>query len=288
MTFEPIIEPVTPPLVSIITPVFNAAPWLEDMLESVRRQTFAEWEHLLVDDGSTDGSDQMIERAAASEPRIRLLRMAENGGPAMARNRAIEEARGRYLAFLDADDLWLERKLELCIRFMQENAYPFVYHAFRYLSSDGERAGALVCGPAELTCRTLHTRRGIGDCMSVMIDRERIPDFRFLTGTGKTHEDWQAWLSLVKAGHTGHLLRQDLGRYRKSEGSRNAGKLAAARLVWRLYRDYERLPWPRAASWWTQYAWNSFWLQLRSKPPARKPSRAVAAVMGVPVAEDPS
>lgn len=276
------------PLVSIITPVFNAAPWLKEMLDSVRNQTFAEWEHILVDDGSTDVSDQMIECAAAADSRIRLLRMAENGGPAKARNRAIEAARGRYLAFLDADDLWLEQKLELCLRFMRENQYSFVYHAFRYLSSDGERAGALVCGPDELNYRTLHTRRGMGDCMSVMIDRVRIPNFRFVIDPGKTHEDWQAWLSLVKAGHTGHLLRQDLGRYRKSEGSRNAGKLEASRLVWRMYRKYEGLSWPRAASWWAQYAWNSFWLQLRCKPPGRKASSAVGAAIGIPAVEDSS
>lgn len=256
------------PLVSIITPVFNSAPWLAEMLASVRNQTFSNWEQILVDDGSTDGSDQIIERAAEADPRIRLLRMPHNGGPAKARNRAIDEARGQYLAFLDADDLWLEPKLELCLRFMQQNQYAFVYHAFRYLSSDGRSAGALVRGPRDLTFRTLHVRRGIGDCMSVMIDRERIPDFRFLSHHGKTHEDWQAWLSLVKSGHTGHLLDEDLGRYRKSDGSRNASKLAAARLVWRLYRHYEKLPWPRAASWWTQYAWNSFWLQQRSRPPA--------------------
>lgn len=254
------------PLVSIITPVFNSAPWLNEMLESVRKQTFSDWEHILVDDRSTDGSDRMVECAAKLDSRIRFLRMQQNGGPAKARNRAIEEARGRYLAFLDADDLWLEQKLELCLQFMQENQYPFVYHAFRYLSSDGRSAGALVCGPTELNFRTLHVRRGIGDCMSVMIDREQIPDFRFVGQGGKTHEDWQAWLSLVKSGHAGHLLRKDLGRYRKSDGSRNAGKLAAARLVWQLYRNYEKLPRLQAASWWTQYAWNSFWLQLRSRP----------------------
>lgn len=276
------------PVVSVITPVFNAAPWLSEMLDSVRSQTFSGWEHILVDDWSADDSVRIIERAAAADPRIRLLRMPENGGPAKARNRAIEEARGRYLAFLDADDLWLERKLELCLKFMQENQYPFVYHAFRYLSSNGDSTGALVCGPSALTYRTLHTRRGIGDCMSVVIDREQIPHFRFIIHHGKTHEDWQTWLWLVKRGHTGHLLKRDLGRYRKSEGSRNASKLTAARLVWRLYRHYEELPWARAASWWIQYAWNSFWLQLRSRPPAAVRNTFARPVVVRSTAEDPS
>lgn len=280
-------QPMNAPLVSVITPVFNSAPWLAEMLESVRNQTCSDWEHILVDDGSTDGSDRIIERAAETDRRIRLLRMPENGGPANARNRAIDAARGRYLAFLDADDLWLEQKLELCLTFMRENQYAFVYHAFRYLSSDGRGTGALVRGPRELNFRTLHVKRGIGDCMSVMIDRAAIPDFRFVAHHGKTHEDWQAWLALIKSGHTGHLLAEDLGRYRKSDGSRNAGKLAAARLVWRLYRHYEKLPWPKAASWWTQYAWNSFWLQLRSRPPALNKGQSIDPGRGPANAGDP-
>jgi len=254
------------PLVSIITPVYNASCWLTEMLESVQRQTFPDWEHILVDDGSADGSDQIVERAAKKDSRIRLIRMSHNSGPAMARNRGIEDARGRYLAFLDADDLWLEQKLERCLRFMMENNYGFVYHAFRYLSSDGKSVGTVVRGPAELTVRNHFVRRGTGDCMSVMIDRERIPEFHFVHQEGKTHEDWQTWLWLVKRGHTGHLLAEDLGRYRKSEGSRNAGKLAAARLVWQMYRRSEKLPLLRAASWWAQYAWNSYWLHQRSRP----------------------
>lgn len=254
------------PLVSVITPVFNAAPWLSEMLGSVSRQTFSNWEHILVDDGSTDGSDRIVERAAEEDSRIRFFRMPQNGGPASARNRAIQEARGQYLAFLDADDLWLEQKLERCLRYMQENNYEFVYHSFRYLSSDGKSVGAVVHGPKLLTIRNHFVRRGTGDCMSVMIDRERIPDFHFVHHDGKTHEDWQTWLCLVRQGHSGHLLAEDLGRYRKSEGSRNAGKLAAARLVWRMYRRSENLPLLRAASWWTQYAWNSYWLHQRSRP----------------------
>lgn len=254
------------PIVSIITPVYNAARWIEEMLESVQKQTFTDWEHILVDDGSSDGSNHIIERAALADSRIRLLRMTKNSGPATARNCGIAEARGRYLAFLDADDLWLEQKLERGLSFMQQNNYEFIYHAFRYLSSDGKSIGAVVYGPRELTIRNHFVRRGTGDCMSVMIDHERIPDFHFVHQEGKTHEDWQTWLWLVRRGHTGHLLPEDLGRYRKSEGSRNAGKLAAARLVWRMYRESERLPLVRAVSWWTQYAWNSYWLHMRSKP----------------------
>ena len=258
--------------VSIITPVFNASHWLPEMLDSVAAQTFTNWEHILTDDGSSDDSLTIIESAAARDPRIRLLRMPVNGGPARARNMAIEAACGRYLAFLDADDLWLPRKLEHCLAFMDKNDCAMVYHAFRYLSVDGNLAGALVQGPPRLTLKTLHTRRGTGDCMSMVIDRSKIRDFSFPLTHERSHEDWLAWLRVLRKGHIGRLLPEDLGRYRLSSSSRNANKLSAARKVWRLYRSEEGLARLRAVIWWSQYAWNSFWLHLRSKPSAKRQS----------------
>ncbi len=256
------------PIVTIVTPVFNAAPWLEEMLASVAAQTFDTWEHILVDDCSSDQSVAMIERAAAGDPRIKLLKLDSNRGPAFARNRALEVARGRYIAFLDADDLWLPKKLERCLDLMEQRQCTFVYHAFRYLSADGRYVGAVVKGPSRLTFKTLHTRRGTGDCMSIVIDRTKAMDFRFFEATRDCHEDWLAWRGLVLKGHVGFLLPDDLGRYRLSTGSRNADKISAAKKVWHLYRGFERLPWLRAANWWLQYSWNSFWMRLQSRPRA--------------------
>src|SRR5580700_5420680 len=101
------------PLVSIITPVYNAARWLRETLDCVRAQTLTDWEHMLVDDGSTDDSVAVIEAAVREDKRFRLIRTPQNAGPSNARNLALEAARGRYIALLDADDLWLEKKLEL-------------------------------------------------------------------------------------------------------------------------------------------------------------------------------
>ncbi|HEY1804607.1 MAG TPA: glycosyltransferase family 2 protein [Terracidiphilus sp.] len=254
------------PVVTIITPVFNAARWLPEMLASVASQTFTDWEHILVDDGSADDSVGVIESAAARDPRIRLLQMPSNGGPAKARNCAIDASRGRYLAFLDADDLWLPEKLGHSLAFMKRQRCSFVYHAFRYLSADGKIAGALVKGPPRMTLETLHTRRGTGDCMSIVIDREKVAGFHFPKNDVRSHEDWLAWLWLLQQRHAGQLLPEDLGRYRLSTTSRNADKLSAAWEVWHLYRIREGLSWPRAAYWWSLYAWNSLWLHLRSRP----------------------
>jgi len=258
------------PLVSIVTPVYNAARWLPETLASVRAQTFTDWEHLLVDDGSTDDSAAMIALAAARDPRIRLLRTPQNSGPSAARNRALDAAQGRFIALLDADDLWLSEKLARSVEWMNAKGYAFIYHDYRYISHDGARSGCLVRAPETLNLYTLLTQRGVG-CMSIVLDREQIGHFHFPVDCPYLHEDFCAWLGLVREGHIGHRLPADLGRYRLSPHSRSSDKLHAAHETWRIYRDLSGLPWSRAAHWWLHYAWNSFWLHRHAKPRLRIP-----------------
>ncbi len=251
--------------VAIITPVYNAAQWLPEILDSVRNQTFTDWQHLLVDDGSTDNSVALIEAAAAKDPRIRLLRMPLNGGPSRARNSAIEAATSRFIAFLDADDLWLPQKLARSIAWMKANGYGFIYHDYRCLSSDGAFVGPLIKGPDVLALKSLHTQRGVG-CLSVVIDRKLVEGFQFPENCKFLHEDFCAWLSLVKCGQIGHRLAADLGRYRLCPRSRSSNKLKAAMETWRIYRDASKLSRLRAAQWWMEYAWNGFWLHHYARP----------------------
>lgn len=254
------------PLVSVITPVFNAVEFLADALRSVQRQTLSEWEHILIDDGSTDGSFELMEEAAAADSRLRLLRTQGRIGPAKARNRGLECTRGKYIAFLDGDDLWLPQKLERCLEWMKANNYTFIYHDYRHLSRDGKKTGGVVSGPDRLDLQSLHSRRGVGSCLTVVLDWERLPDFRFPVDHEDLNEDFVAWLRLVKAGHVGHRLPEDLGRYRLSEGSRNGNRIASAVACWRIYRSESNLPFSLALNWWTQYAWNAFWMHRRAVP----------------------
>jgi len=254
------------PLVSIITPVYNALRWLPETMASVRAQTYTHWEHIFVDDGSTDGSLEFLEVMARDDRRLRVLCTARNGGPSEARNLAIDAARGRFLAFLDADDLWMPEKLARSVEWMTTHGYAFIYHDYRHLSHDGTRIGALIRGPEELDLRTLHVRRGTGGCLSVVLDRQRIPEFHFPTNFRFLHEDFCAWLSLIKQGHFGHRLPADLGRYRLSLHSRSSNKLIGAANAWVIYRTISKLSWLRAASWWILYAWNCFWLYRAARP----------------------
>jgi teichuronic acid biosynthesis glycosyltransferase TuaG len=254
------------PLVSVITPVYNAARWLPEALASVRAQTLTDWEHILVDDGSTDHSLAIVRSAADKDARFRSLSTSHKGCLAVLRNLGLDAARGRYVAFIDADDLWLPEKLARSIEWMTTHGYGFIYHDYRHFFHTGGRAGAVVSGPEELTLRTQHTRRGV-NCVGVVIDREQIPEFRFIEGLYPYHhEDFIAWMNLIQRGYTGYRLPVDLGRYRLSKESLGANKFAAAIRAWRIYRDLSKLPFLRAASWWTQYAWNGFWLHVQARP----------------------
>jgi glycosyltransferase involved in cell wall biosynthesis len=254
------------PLVSIVTPVYNAARWLPETLATVRAQTLTDWEQILVDDGSTDASRSLIEAAAAEDPRFRALRTSGRQGPSAARNLALDAARGRFIAFLDADDLWRPEKLARSVDWMTTHGYGFIYHDYRHMSQDGAHVGALITGPEVLDFRTLHTRRGTGGCLSMVVDRELVPNFRFPNNFRFTHEDFIAWMSIIRQGQTGHRLPADLGRYRLSAHSRSSNKRKSVIDTWKIYREFSKLPPMRAALWWTQYVWNSIWLYRRARP----------------------
>ncbi len=253
------------PLVSIITPVYNAARWLPETIASVRAQTFPDWEQLLVDDGSTDDSRAIVEGAVAKDPRFRLLRTPCNSGPTEARNIALAAARGRYIAFLDADDLWVPEKLSRCVEWMSANDFAFIYHDYRHMSQDGLRVGRVVRGPNTLTVATHHTHRGTG-CLTVVLDSARIPEIRFTEVTPYHAEDFCLWTKLIRQGYVGRRFPADLARYRLSPQGRSANKLECAINVWHLYRRESKISLARTVFWWVQYVWNAFKLHLSARP----------------------
>ena len=254
------------PLVSIITPVYNAARWLPETFATVRAQTLNDWEQILVDDGSTDESPAIIQSMAAEDPRFRWLRTSGRQGPAVARNMALEAARGRFIAFLDADDLWHPEKLARAVDWMTTHGYGFIYHDYRHMSHDGALVGPLITGPEVLDFRTLHTRRGHGGCLSVVLDQERVPGFRFPIDHRYINEDFIGWMNIIRQGENGHRLTVDLGHYRLSAQSRSSNKRRAVLDTWRIYRNLSKLSLPRAAFWWTIYVWNSFKLYRYARP----------------------
>jgi hypothetical protein len=134
------------------------------------------------------------------------------------------------------------------------------------MSHDGALVGQLITGPEVLDFRTLHTRRGHGGCLSIVLDREIVLGFHFPFRFRYTHEDFCGWLSIIQKGVKGHRVPFDLGRYRLSAHSRSANKRKSVMDTWKIYREFSKLSLFRAAYWWTIYIWNTFWLYRRSRP----------------------
>ncbi|WP_448585428.1 glycosyltransferase family 2 protein [Thermaurantiacus sp.] len=226
------------PLVSIITPAWKAARFLPDTFASVAAQTFEDWEHLVADDCSPDETRSVVAAAARRDPRVRLVQLERNGGPAAARNAAIGAARGRYLAFLDADDLWLPEKLERQLALMEATGAALSYTGFRRVDADGRNPGHHIRVPARLDYRGLLRNTAIATS-TVMIDTWQTGP---IVMQPVYYDDLVCWLGILRAGKVAIGLDEDLMRYRVVNGSISRNKLRSAYEVWKIYRHVEQLP----------------------------------------------
>lgn len=249
---------MTSDLVSIVTPAYKAARYVADSIRSVQGQDHAHWEMLIVDDGSPDETASVVQQYADRDPRVKLLRQA-NAGPAMARQRALEEAQGSYIAFLDSDDYWLSGKLTRQLEFMARTGTPLSYTRFRRINVDGARLGHLVEIPDSLNYAALLSNTAIATS-TVIVNRSQTGPFKM---TRAYYDDFVLWLELLKRGFTARGLQEDLMRYRVVGKSVSRNKLRSAREVWRTYRRIERLSMPHATWCFGNYAYNSVRKHLR-------------------------
>ena len=228
-------------MISIIVPVYNAAAYLTDTVEMVRRQTYREWELLLVDDASTDGSREVMEALLRKTPdeRIRLICKEKNEGAAAARNTGLENARGRYIAFLDADDVWKEDKLKLQLQFMTEEEAGFVFTAYEFGNERAEGTGKVVHVPGALTYRRALSRTVIFTS-TVLLDTQIVAR-ELIRMPQVASEDSATWWQILRAGHTARGMDQVLVIYRRPKESLSSNKWKAIRRIWNLYRRVERL-----------------------------------------------
>lgn len=224
-------------LVSIITPAWKAASYIEETINSVRNQTYSNWEMLIVDDCSPDNTCEVIEDLCALDDRIRLIRQLENGGPAKARNEALLHARGRWVAFLDSDDIWLPKKLATQLEFHKAREGVISYTDYRRISSDSQQTGYLIQVPTRLTYDDLLSNTAIATS-TVIIDRQLTGEFEMPL---IYYDDFGCWLELLRSGGFAVGLNQDLMRYRVVLGSVSRNKWRSALEVWKTYRQIEKL-----------------------------------------------
>ncbi len=229
------------PAVSVITPAFDAATTLEATIASVLAQTRTDWEMLIADDGSTDATAAIAAAWAARDPRIRPLPGPGREGPAAARNRAIRAARGRFIAFLDADDRWRPEKLARQLAFMQAEATPFSFTAYRREDASRPRPRHRPRARRGSTTPTLLKGNVIG-CLTAVYDTAHFGKVEM--PPLPLRQDYALWLTLLRQGGVARGLDEVLADYRVGAGSLSGSKLRAARGTWAVLRR-EGLPLPR-------------------------------------------
>lgn len=241
-------------LVSIIMPSYNSAKFIPTTIESVLNQAYQNWEMIIVDDTSSDSSNDIIDDFIQRDNRIKLIKLDKNSGPAIARNRAIEEAKGRYIAFLDSDDLWTPDKLSKQISFMQKHDVALSYTGYyRIEEASGEIIDRIYV-PKKVNYSELLKQNIIG-CLTVIYDTEKIgkvymPDIL-------KRQDFGLWLKILKKVPYAYGLDEPLAYYRVRTTSVSSNKMLASKYNWKLYRKVEKLPIHKAIYYFGWYTYRS-------------------------------
>lgn len=223
-------------LVSIIMPSYNTAPFIAESIESVQAQSYENWELIIVDDCSPDNTDEVVQPFLSDE-RISYLKNEKNRGAAVSRNRALRKAKGKWIAFLDSDDLWMPKKIEKQIRFMESNDYHFSYTNYAEIDTDGKPNGIMVSGPKSITKTGFFNYCWPG-CLTVMYDKDvagviQIADI-------KKNNDYAMWLKVSRKTDC-YLLDEELALYRRGRAGSVSTHSIKTMIGWhyKLYREAE-------------------------------------------------
>ncbi len=244
-------------LVSIITPSYKSEKFISKTIESVLNQTYKNWEMIIIDDCSPDNSNKIIEKYIKEDNRIKLIKLSKNSGPAVARNVGIKEAKGRFIAFLDSDDIWLPEKLEKQISFMEQKNLPMTYSSYYIIDEEDNPLGEYIVEPV-LTYKELLKRNMVG-CLTGIYDVEKLGKI-YMPDILK-RQDHGLWLSILKKIKKTEGIVEPLAIYRLRKNSVSSNKIIAAKYTWKLLRDVEKLNIPKALyyfGWYIYYGINKY------------------------------
>lgn len=223
-------------LVSIIMPSYNTGRFISETIESVLAQSYSNWELIIVDDCSKDNTDDVVTQYLV-DARIRYIKNETNSGAAVSRNRALREAKGKWIAFLDSDDLWEPDKLEKQIAFMENNDYHFSYTNYIEIDEESTPNGKRVTGPKRISKHGMYNYCWMG-CLTVMYDVDKVGLIQI--ADIKKNNDYAMWLKVCQKADC-YLLDETLARYRKRSGSiSNHGYMKLIKWHYKLYREAEK------------------------------------------------
>jgi teichuronic acid biosynthesis glycosyltransferase TuaG len=224
-------------LVSVIMPAYNSEKYIRESIESVISQDYKNWELIIVDDCSKDDTKRIVKEYMKKDTRIKLIPLKKNLGVANARNTAIRESRGKYIAFLDSDDLWHRCKLSKQTSFMMENKYTFTFSNYELISDEGKLLDKKINAPNKVSYRRLLKGNPIG-CLTVVVDRENIKNINM---PSIRHEDYATWLGILRKNVIAHNVGECLALYRKTNKSLSSNKFKAIVWTWNIYRKNQKL-----------------------------------------------
>ena len=242
--------------VSIITPVFNCEKLIEKTIECVIKQNYQNWEMLLVDDCSTDKSKDIIEKYSKKDSRIKYFILEKNSGAAVARNYALEQATGRFIAYLDADDLWKEDKLEKQVNFMIKNNYAFSCTSYEKIDENGTKKNKIVKMPEKINY-DLYLRNTIIQTVGVMVDTNIIRKDLLIMPNIRRRQDAATWCQILKNNYDCYGMEDVLSYYRVVSNSLSSNKFKAVKGTWFLYRQIEKLSLIKSCFCFVGYAFNA-------------------------------
>lgn len=246
------------PLVSVIMPAYNSEKHIKDAIFSIQSQTLTDWELCVTDDCSTDKTEEIIRTMAETDSRIKYIKQATNQGAAAARNVSLNHARGRFVAYLDADDVWYPEKLEYQVAFMEKGGYGFSCASYAVIDEAGEPMGRTVIMPAE-SDRWGYLTNNYLQTVGIMADLERVDRSLLIMPDMRRRQDAATWLQVLSAGHVCHGMPEVLCGYRRVTGSLSSNKIKAIRGTWYFYTRVAKLPLPQALWCFCRYAILAVW-----------------------------
>ncbi|WP_298515431.1 glycosyltransferase [uncultured Kordia sp.] len=221
------------PLVSVITPTYNTEAFISETIDSVRAQSYTNWEMVIVDDASSDATVDILKKYAASDSRIKVHILETNSGAAIARNTAIENASGDYIAFLDADDLWKPEKLTKQIAFMQEKDIAVCFSSYELMDEQGKSLGKMIKALPKVNFSKMLKSNYVGNLTGIYnaekLGKVYMPNIR-------KRQDWALWLTLIKKVGFAYSLEEPLAKYRVRENSISSNKLNLLKYNYTIYR----------------------------------------------------
>lgn len=224
-------------LVSIITPSYNSEKFISEAIQSVQKQSYSNWEMIIVDDCSKDKTVDIIQNFMEEDHRIHLLQLQKNSGAGIARNTALSEAKGRYIAFLDSDDLWKTEKLSKQIEWMQTHNLPFTFSFYDHINEKGESLNKCIEAPKKLTYRQLFFCNFIGNLTGIY----DVNYFgKIAISSIRKRQDWMVWLTILKKIKAAQPIPESLALYRIREDSVSASKIALLQPNYIVYRKFHK------------------------------------------------